>query len=123
MADANTICVIEDNLSIRKLYGILLKKAGFNVVEFEEGEPAVEWLENNHPLLVICDDILPDLTGTEILKKFRTFPHGNDTPVIAITGHAHASDRERYLEHGFDDYIAKPINTATFVEQIRRIIP
>ena len=105
------------------LYTILLKKGGFDVIEFEEGETALGWLEKNTPVLVICDDILPDATGTEVLKKFRQFPHGMDIPVIAITGHAHASDRERYLEHGFDDYIAKPINTATFVEQVRRIIP
>ena len=75
MADSNTICVIEDNISIRKLYGILLQKAGFDVVEFEEGEPALDWLEKNRPVLVICDDILPDATGKEILKRLRTFHH------------------------------------------------
>lgn len=123
MAESNVVCVIEDNLSIRMLYAILLKKGGFEVVEFEEAEPALEWLQSNSPILVVCDDILPDATGIEILKRFRSYPHGNDIPVIAITGHAHASDRERYLEHGFDDYISKPINTASFVEQIRRIIP
>jgi len=123
MAESKTVCVIEDNLSIRMLYSILLKKGGFEVVGFEEGEPALEWLEKNAPVLVICDDMLPDATGLEVLKKFRSFPHGNDIPVIAITGHAHATDRERYLEHGFDDYISKPINTATFVDHIRRILP
>lgn len=123
MDEKKQVCVIEDNHSIRMLYSILLKKGGFDVVEFEEGEAALEWLEQNNPVLVICDDILPDSTGTEILKKFRNYPHGLEIPVIAITGHAHASDRERYLEHGFDDYIPKPINTATFVEQVRRIIP
>ena len=50
MAETNTICVIEDNISIRKLYRILLKKAGYEVIEFDEGEPALEWLKENSPM-------------------------------------------------------------------------
>lgn len=118
---STTICVIEDNLSIRKLYSILFKKAGFTVTEFEEGLPAVDWLSENYPLIVICDDGLPDTNGTEVLNRIRQFKHGKKLPVIAVTGFAHDGDRERYMKAGFDGYIAKPINTSTFVEQIKEI--
>lgn len=119
---ANTICVIEDNLSIRKLYSILLIKAGFEVIEFDEGLQAVEWIAKKSPLAVICDDGLPDTNGTEVLNKIRQLSHGKKMPVVAVTGFAQESDRERYLQSGFNGYIAKPINTSTFVEQIREII-
>jgi len=119
---ANTICVIEDNLSIRKLYSILLSKAGFEVIEFDEGLQAVEWIAKKNPLAVICDDGLPDTNGTEVLNKIRQHLHGKNIPVVAVTGFAQESDRERYLRAGFNGYIAKPINTSTFVEQIREII-
>lgn len=119
---ANTICVIEDNLSIRKLYSILLSKAGFEVIEFDEGLQAVEWIAKKNPLAVICDDGLPDTNGTEVLNKIRQHSHGKNIPVVAVTGFAQESDRERYLRAGFNGYISKPINTSTFVEQIREII-
>lgn len=119
---ANTICVIEDNLSIRKLYSILLSKAGFEVSEFDEGLQAIEWISKNHPLAVICDDGLPDTNGTEVLNKIRQLSHGKKIPIVAVTGFAHESDRERYLQVGFNGYIAKPINTSSFVEQIREVI-
>ncbi|MBI3258333.1 MAG: response regulator [Ignavibacteriae bacterium] len=116
------ICVIEDNNSVRKLYNILLKKSNYNVVEFEDGNPAIEWLSKNSPTAVICDDLLPDTNGKEMLAAIRQLPNGKKLPVIAITGFAHAADRERYFAMGFDGYIAKPINTSAFVDEIRQII-
>ncbi|MFN5309622.1 MAG: response regulator [Candidatus Kapaibacterium sp.] len=117
----NTMCVIEDNLSIRKLYVILIKKAGFDVKEFEEGIAALEWLSHNSPKLVVCDDKLPDTSGLEIIPKIRAFAHGKKMPVIAVTGFAQDGDKERYLTAGFNDYLSKPITTSSFVEQIIEI--
>ena len=116
------ICVIEDNSSVRKLYKILLQKSNFTVVEFEEGGSAIEWLAANKPLAVLCDDLLPDTSGKEVLTAIRSKKETKKIPVIAITGFAHASDRERYYGMGFDGYIAKPINTSSFVDEIRQII-
>lgn len=117
----NTICVIEDNLSIRKLYVILLKKAGFEVREFEEGLPAVDWLSLNSPKIVICDDKLPDTSGLEIIAKIRSFSHGKKMPIIAVTGFAQDGDKERYLKAGFSGYLSKPITTSAFVDQVLEI--
>lgn len=117
----NTICVIEDNLSIRKLYVILLKKAGFDVREFEEGLPAIDWLSLNKPKVVICDDKLPDTNGIEIIAKIRSLAHGKKLPIIAVTGFAQDGDKERYLKAGFSGYLSKPITTTTFVAQVLEI--
>ncbi len=114
----NTIVVIEDIDTITKLFTILLKKAGFSVVSFATGESAVEWMKTNRPTLVLCDIMLPGMTGVDVLRTVRTFPHGKDLPMIAVTALAMDGDRENLLASGFTDYIPKPINSATFVSQI-----
>lgn len=119
----NPICVIEDNTPIRKLFCTLLKKAGFNTVDFADGTNAVNWLRSrNNPHAVIVDILLPDINGTEILKIIRELQDGNAITVIAATGFAHAQDREKFLEMGFDGYIPKPVNISSFVDDIKAII-
>lgn len=119
---STTVCLIEDNAAIRKLFGIILKKNGFSIVEFEEGNPALAWLKENQPVVVLCDDILPDINGRDVIKLLRQQPDGKRLCVIAVTGYALVADRERYIAMGFDGYIPKPINTSTFVEEIREVI-
>jgi CheY-like chemotaxis protein len=116
------VCIIEDNSSVRKLYSVLLQKNNFTVVEFAEGNSAIEWLTTHKPTAVLCDDLLPDIMGKEILAAIRQLPIGKKLPVIAITGFAHSADLERYFSMGFDGYITKPINTTSFIDEIRRVI-
>jgi len=117
------ICVIEDILSIRKLYKVILEKNNYSVIEFEEGNKAIEWLASNKPTAIICDDLLPDSNGKETIKAIRNLPNGKNLPVIAVTGFAHVSDRERYISMGFDGYISKPINTSSFIEELLQFLP
>jgi CheY-like chemotaxis protein len=118
----NPICLIEDNKAIRKMFGILLNKAGYQTQEFEDGKSAVEWLNKNTPKCVIVDILLPDMNGTEIMSAIRKMPDGGSVPIIAVTGFAHPSDREKYLIMGFDDYISKPVDTTTFAKIVSGII-
>ncbi|MBI5323771.1 MAG: response regulator [Ignavibacteriae bacterium] len=120
--ESNTICLIEDNKAIRKMFGILLNKAGYQIQEFEDGKSAVTWLNSNSSKCVIVDILLPDMNGTEILSVIRKLPGGESIPVIAVTGFAHPSDREKYLTMGFDDYISKPVDTQTFANLVKGII-
>jgi CheY-like chemotaxis protein len=116
------ICVIEDGAPIRKLIEVLLRKAGYEVVSFEQGRHAIEWLRENPVQAVLCDLILPDLNGVEVLRFVRSLPAGESIPVIAVTGLAEERDRNLYLSAGFDAYITKPISTATFAETVRQCI-
>ena len=118
----NPICLIEDNKAIRKMFGILLNKAGYSIQEFEDGKTAIDWLNSNTSLCIIVDILLPDMNGTEILGIIRKLPGGSSIPVIAVTGFAHPSDREKYLAMGFDDYISKPVDTQTFANLVKQII-
>ncbi len=116
------ICVIEDNTPIRKLFCTLLKKAGYSTSEFADGATACQWLRQNKPLVVITDILLPDQNGTDILSLIRSMPDGNAIPVIAVTGFAHANDKDKYIALGFDSYIPKPINTSSFVSEVEAVI-
>ncbi|OGU10496.1 MAG: hypothetical protein A2X61_08605 [Ignavibacteria bacterium GWB2_35_12] len=118
----NPICLIEDNKAIRKMFGILLNKAGYQIQEFEDGKTAVEWLNSNTAKCIIVDILLPDMNGTEIMTAIRQHPDGDVVPIIAVTGFAHPSDREKYLALGFDDYISKPVDTTTFAKIVIQII-
>lgn len=116
------ICVIEDNKPIRKLFCTLLKKAGFQTFDFDNGETGIEWLRANEPNCVLIDILLPDINGTEILQLIRTLPYGKKVTVIAATGFAQTQDKSRFLDMGFDGYISKPVNTALFVDEVKEII-
>lgn len=118
----NTICVIEDNMPIRKLFSTLLSKNGFQVVDFGDGATSLAWLKDNMPNAILCDILLPDMNGSDILNFVRSKSNGTNVPIIAATGFAKINDREKYLEMGFDGYISKPINTATFVQEVKECI-
>ena len=120
--DSQPVCVIEDNKPIRKLLTTILEKSGFATISFGDGATALEWLKVNTPLIVLADFVLPDLDGGAIVDFIRQMPNGNKIPVIAVTGLAQENDRERILKMGFDSYIAKPIQTATFATQVKEII-
>lgn len=120
--DSTKVCVIEDNKPIQKLLTTILEKSGLQTVAFGDGATALEWLKTNTPLIVLADFVLPDLDGGAIVEFIRTLPNGNSIPVIAVTGLAQEHDREKIMKMGFDSYISKPIQTATFANQVKDII-
>jgi DNA-binding response OmpR family regulator len=120
--DSTKVCIIEDNKPIQKLLTTILEKSGFDTIAFGDGATALDWLKSNTPLIVLADFVLPDLDGGAIVEFIRTLPNGNSIPVIAVTGLAQENDREKIMKMGFDSYISKPIQTATFANQIKDLI-
>jgi CheY-like chemotaxis protein len=102
------IAVVEDNPDNRLLVEALLSDR-YEISEYETGRDAVDGLEADAPDLVLLDISLPEMDGTEVLAWIRQNDRLKDTPVIALTAHAMAGDREKYLDAGFDDYVTKPI--------------
>ena len=103
-----TIAVVEDNPDNRLLVQVMLEPY-YKVVEFDTGKSALEGLPELKPDLVLLDISLPEMDGTEVLRRIREHPDLQSLPVIARTAHAMAGDREKYLEAGFNDYVSKPI--------------
>ena len=102
------VAVVEDNPDNRMLVQALLEDL-YDLSEFETGVEAVEGLPGNIPDLVLLDISLPETDGTEVLAWLREQDSLKHLPVIALTAHAMAGDREKFLSIGFDDYVTKPI--------------
>ena len=103
-----TLAVVEDNADNRLLLQALLGDR-YDLVEFDNGIDALAGLTASLPDLVLLDISLPGMDGNEILARIRTDERLRELPVIALTAHAMAGDREKYLSAGFNDYITKPI--------------
>ena len=102
------IAVVEDNPDNRMLVQALLEDR-YDISEYETGVEAVEGLGDDIPDLVLLDISLPEMDGTEVLAWMREQEALKRVPVIALTAHAMAGDRDKYLAAGFDDYVTKPI--------------
>src|SRR5438552_14341707 len=103
-----TLAIIEDNADNRLLLQAILGDE-YDIEEYENGLDALAGLKRAKPDLVLLDISLPGMDGNEILQRIRGDIILRDLPVIALTAHAMAGDREKFLAAGFDDYITKPI--------------
>ena len=110
----NTVAVVEDNADNRLLLQAILDGL-YDVVEYENGVDALAGLTAHLPDLVLLDISLPGMDGNEILARIRADEGLRRLPVIALTAHAMAGDREKYLAAGFNDYITKPIVDETLL--------
>ena len=117
------ILVIEDNVQNMYLIHFLLESNGLTVLEALNGKDGIRLAHEEKPELILLDIQLPGMDGYEIAKIIRSSPDIQDIPIIAVTSYAMAGDRERILAAGATDYIEKPINPETFVDQIRVHFP
>jgi two-component system sensor histidine kinase/response regulator len=107
------ILVAEDNLVNQKVAQLLLGKQGHSVVLAGDGNAAVERFAQAKFDLVFMDIQMPELGGLEATRLIRSRENHNvkRTPIIALTAHAMASDREQCLAAGMDDFLGKPIQS------------
>ena len=116
------LAVVEDNADNRLLLQALLGDR-YNLIEYDNGTSALEGIAAARPDLVLLDISLPGMDGNEILQRIRKDVALRTLPVIALTAHAMAGDREKFLSAGFDDYITKPIVDETqLLASIERLL-
>lgn len=108
------IAVVEDNPDNRLLVRVILESL-YEVTEYEDGFAALAGLPQRPPDLVLLDVSLPEMDGTEVLKRLRADGALRHLPIVALTAHAMAGDREKFLAQGFDDYVTKPIVDETLL--------
>lgn len=108
------IAVVEDNPDNRLLVQVILEPL-YAITEYESGFAALAGLAKDKPDLVLLDISLPEMDGTEVLHRIRAEARLRDLPVIALTAHAMAGDREKFIGAGFDDYVSKPIVDETLL--------
>lgn len=114
------ILVVEDEFSIRSFISFSLKNEGFDVLEAEDGEMAIDLFEKNKDIdIALLDVMLPKLDGFEVLKIFRK--QKPTLGIIMLTARTAESDKVLGLEYGADDYISKPFSPIELVARIRSL--
>lgn len=116
------ILYVEDNPANLFLVQRVARMGNHEVMNYTSGEAALENFERDHPDLVLMDvQLAGNMTGLDAVRKLRG--SGYQTPIIAVTAYAMIGDRERCLDAGCDDYLAKPLPVPKLVEIIKKYDP
>ena len=113
------VLIVEDNEKNMKLFRDVLQATGYSTLEATSGEEAVELSLSQAPALVLMDVQLPGIDGVGALERLRQNERTASIPVLALTAQAMSGDRERFLEAGFDGYLAKPVDVRELIEAVR----
>ena len=117
------VLVLEDESSIRSFIVINLRRAGYEVVEAETGEEALEKLKIHSDVRVaLLDIMLPEEDGVSVLKKLRANRATKTLPVIMLTAKGTEYDQVMGLDYGADDYIPKPFGMMALIARIKAVL-
>jgi CheY-like chemotaxis protein len=115
------ILLVEDNEMNRDMLSRRLERRGYEVIIATDGLAGVEAAVSGRPDLVLMDMSLPVIDGWEATRRIKGNPVTAAIPVIALTAHAMAGDREKAMEAGCDDYDTKPIELPALLDKIVRL--
>ena len=116
------ILLVEDNELNRDMLSRRLIRRGYEVVMAIDGEKALTSAAREQPNLILMDMSLPKIDGWEATRRLKADPSLCVIPVIALTAHAMAGDRERALEAGCDEFDTKPIEFERLLAKIERLL-
>ena len=116
------ILLVEDNEMNRDMLSRRLIKKGYDLVMAMDGEQAIEVARSESPDLILMDISLPGLDGWEATRRLKAMPETQAVPIIALTAHAMAGDREKCLEAGCDDYDTKPVEFSRLLGKIQEFL-
>jgi two-component system cell cycle response regulator DivK len=116
------VLLVEDNEMNRDMLSRRLIRRGFEVLLAVDGEQGVATAQKELPDIILMDMSLPVLDGWEATRRIKAADTTRTIPVIALTAHAMAGDRDKAMEAGCDDYDTKPIELPRLLEKIGRLI-
>jgi len=116
------VLLVEDNEMNRDMLSRRLVRKGYEVVMALDGRQAVEMAAAENPDVILMDMSLPIIDGWEATRQVKAAPATRTIPVIALTAHAMAGDREKALAAGCDDYDTKPIDLPRLLDKITSLL-
>lgn len=117
------ILIVEDNEMNRDMLSRRLERRGFTIVMAVDGQQGVDQARAERPDLILMDMSLPVMDGWAATQAIKADPELSKIPVIALTAHAMAGDREKAMAAGCDDYDTKPIELPRLLEKIGKFLP
>jgi len=119
------ILVVEDYEANRMFVGIILENAGLTYEMANDGLEAIEKFKTGKYDLILMDENMPNLNGTEATKEILRMEKEQGlehTPIVTLTANALKGDREMFLAAGFDDYLSKPIDPQKLLRTLKRLL-
>jgi len=117
------LLLVEDNEMNRDMLSRRLIRRGYEVAIAVDGDQGVTMAQSEKPDLVLMDMSLPVIDGWEATRRIKSSEETRHLPVIGLTAHAMAGDREKALEAGCDDYDTKPIELERLIGKIEALLP
>lgn len=120
---AKVILIVEDDPVLLKMYTEKFNFEGFKVLNAKDGEEALEVATTQNVDIILLDIMLPRMSGTDFLEKFRTTAKGKDVAVVALTNLAEDEEKQKALKLGVKEYLVKAMQTPeAVVEKIKKYL-
>lgn len=116
------LLLVDDSISIRKIIGMLLSNAGYNVDVAVDGVEALEKITSNPYDLVLTDLEMPRMHGYELIAEIRSSSQFSALPVVVLTSRAGEKHQAKALEVGANDYIVKPVDEDALLQSVRKLL-
>ncbi len=113
------ILLVDENPETRKRLRHYLRDAGYTFFETENGEAALEEVKKNLPDVVLLNEMMPDMSGSEVCQRLRAIPQNDLLYIIMLIDATDGEQRTYGLEHEVDDYVTKPVNLDEVLDRIR----
>lgn len=120
---ANTVLIVDDDAVTQKVLQHYLERAGFQMISAHNGREAVKLARRELPQLIICDVMMPDMDGWEVLRQIQATEATREIPVILLSGNAELMAKEESLRSGAAFLLVKPISPDQLLTLVRRLIP
>jgi CheY-like chemotaxis protein len=117
------ILYVEDNDDNIYMITRRLSRTGYEVIVAKDGEEGLAMARSKAPALILMDLDLPVVDGWEATRRLKASDETRHIPVIAVSAYAMASDRERAMAAGCDDFFSKPVDLKGLVERIESLLP
>ena len=116
------ILIVEDNEMNRDMLSRRLIRGGYEVVMAVNGEEGITAAKAENPDLILMDMSLPVIDGWEATRRLKAEPNTRRIPVIGLTAHAMAGDKQKVIDAGCDDYDTKPVELARLLRKIEALL-
>ena len=117
------LLLVEDNEMNRDMLSRRLLRRGYEIVMAVDGGEGVEMAGSTQPDLILMDMSLPVIDGWEATRRIKAAEATRHIPIIGLTAHAMAGDREKAIEAGCDDYDTKPVELDRLIAKIQALLP
>jgi len=117
-----SVLVVDDEPLTRNLLRLMLERAGFDILEAEDGLKALLSVSENKPDVIVLDVMMPHMDGLTVCEKLRSNPETAVLPIILLSARANPEAVQEGMEAGADEYLSKPVSREELIRTIRSVL-